>query len=686
MIKYVVDTNVWLNLPQLLNELNGTIIVPLTVISELDHQKHQTLDKPNRAYMARQAIRELTELWELSNDKIELYDNSHIKIPENIYPTKYTINDDLIIQTVKYLQETDTNNEYILVTNDLGMRIKASSLGINVFKCDIKNHKEYKGYKKIEIEDEIINEMYKSEKTIACTLSKIRTDLVYNCFYEFVSNINPKKTILTFFNGETKSLERINDKNDYRMFGGIKPLNKEQQYYAHLLYKTNVPCIQIKGSAGSGKAQPLNSRIWKVSKDIIIPSTIGTINVGEEIICEDGLPHKVLNIFDRGIRKNYKVIFEDGTYTNCCDEHLWQCKGDLVVELKEILNGDYKKYPIINLTNKPIIYYNKFVGTDNFPFEKVKEMIINGSRNIFNYNDSNLIHILKNILNKDIIFNIEFRENLLKCLFEYHPIFDKYNSVNFYNNIYKDSIISMAKSTGYFVDVNGDNVFITKNKDYIYIKEIIQEEDTHMKCLEVDSPLHCYATDDFIITHNTLMAVSYAMDTINEGKNLKFNKFVYVKTLDPVSGKDIGFLPGTKEEKIQPLLSPLYDSLEKLMDINRQEAETEIELLIQSGKFEIETIAHVRGRSFHKTLLIIDEAENLDISSIKTLLTRCDSDCRILLLSDDAQIDNPKLSALSNGTALVKDKLVGQELFSFLELHTSVRSKFTDLVTKLMIE
>lgn len=122
------------------------------------------------------------------------------------------------------------------------------------------------------------------------------------------------------------------------------------------------------------------------------------------------------------------------------------------------------------------------------------------------------------------------------------------------------------------------------------------------------------------------------------------------------------------------------------MDSNRQQIEAHIAYLIDQGKFEIETIAHVRGRSFHKTLLIIDEAENLDISSIKTLLTRCDSECRILLLSDDAQIDNPKLSALSNGTALVKEKLVGQELFGFLELTSSVRSKFTDLVTKLIID
>lgn len=684
MKKYVIDTNVWLNLSQSFKNKfdDGIIVVPLTVISELDHQKHQTLEKPNRAYMARQAIRELSEIWEISDDKIELYDNSNIKVPENIYSTKYSINDDLIIQTVKYLQSQNTEDEYILVTNDLAMRIKASTLGVNVFNIKFDTRKEYKGYKQIYLDDEIIDIMYKN-KDIHISLSQIKEELVYNCFYEFVSNINFKKTILTFFNGETKKLEKVPD--DYKMYGGIKPMNKEQKYYAYLLHKTDIPCIQVKGSAGSGKAQPLQSRLWKLENNIIIPSTIGEIQIGDYIICEDGKPYPVKNIYNRGIRDNYKVIFEDGTFTNCCDEHLWQCENE-IVELKNMLNTDLSQYKIINLTNKPILFYNKFIDTKDFNFEKIVEMIINGIRD-FSINCSNwYIHILKDIINEKIIFNYDFREQLLKTLFKYHNVFNSFNPVKIKDTIYRQSIIRIAKSTGYYVDLAQDNetVFISKNREYSTIKNIIKEESTEMKCIEVDSPKHCYVTDCFIVTHNTLMAISYAMNSIYDNK--KFKKFVYIKTLDPVSGKDIGYLPGTKEEKIQPLLSPLYDSLEKLMDINRQEAEAQIQLLTLECKFEIETISHIRGRSFNNTLLIIDEAENLDISSIKTLLTRCDSECRILLLSDDAQIDNPKLSAISNGTALVKEKLVGQELFSFIELNTSVRSKFTDLVTKLMDE
>lgn len=141
---------------------------------------------------------------------------------------------------------------------------------------------------------------------------------------------------------------------------------------------------------------------------------------------------------------------------------------------------------------------------------------------------------------------------------------------------------------------------------------------------------------------------------------------------------------GEKNEKLQPYLAPLYDSLEVLMDCNRSEAIAHIQMLEEQGKFELEAISHIRGRSFQDTLIIIDEAENLDVSSLKTLLTRIGENCLIIVLSDDDQIDNLKLSAVSNGTALMKDKLIGQPLYAYIELQSSVRSPLAELVTKLM--
>lgn len=141
---------------------------------------------------------------------------------------------------------------------------------------------------------------------------------------------------------------------------------------------------------------------------------------------------------------------------------------------------------------------------------------------------------------------------------------------------------------------------------------------------------------------------------------------------------------GDKSEKLQPHLAPLYDSLEFLMDCSRQQAIAELETLELQGKFEMEAISHMRGRSFHKTLLIIDEAENLDIPSFKTILTRAGKDSRIIILSDDEQIDNPKVSSLTNGTSLLKERLVGEKLYGYVELQNSVRSPFTELAIKLM--
>lgn len=121
------------------------------------------------------------------------------------------------------------------------------------------------------------------------------------------------------------------------------------------------------------------------------------------------------------------------------------------------------------------------------------------------------------------------------------------------------------------------------------------------------------------------------------------------------------------------------------MGANRQEAIAHLESLEMQGKFEMEAISHIRGRSFYKTLLIIDEAENLDISSLKTILTRTGADSRVIILSDDDQIDNPKVSARTNGTSMMKEKLSGDKLYGYIELKSSIRSKFTELVTKLMV-
>lgn len=438
MTKYIIDTNIWLSYPSIINRLNGTIIVPLTVISELDHQKHQILDKPNRAYMARQAIKELEKLSEQSNSKIELYDNSNVILPDNVDKTKYSVNDNIIIYTILHLKEKYPDDKFILITNDLAMKIKAKTKKIetyNILKETDFDTNEYKGYITISVSDNTINTLYSNFEKVKNDLTDIIVNPINNCFYEFVSNVDNNKKIYIFYNGIKKEFYKILDKAKYRTFGNITPMNIQQTFFAHLLNNTDIPCIQVKGTAGSGK---------------------------------------------------------------------------------------------------------------------------------------------------------------------------------------------------------------------------------------------------------TLMTLSYVLDNVIDNK--RFKKFLYLKSMDCVSGNDIGYLPGEKETKMQPFLAPLYDSLEKLMDINRIQAEAQVEDYIKTGKFEIEAISHIRGRSLHNTILVIDEAENLDISALKTLLTRCDEDCRIIVLSDDNQIDNPKLSKLSNGTAIMKNSLVGESLYGFIELEKSVRSKFTNLVVKLMNE
>lgn len=732
MKKYVVDTNVWLNSFQVVEELDGKIYIPLTVIRELDHQKHQ-VEKQNRQYMARQAINKMESFRnnETMKDRVELYDNTHIKLPENVYSSPYSINDDLIIETTRYLQKTNKDDDWTLVTNDLGMRLVAESYGIKTlaFNQDVCVSNEYTGYIEVAVSQEILDELYKLPSFNPYRYEEIISKLdnrkmINNAFYEIYCPDNIKVKLLVYYDAAQQMCVKLFKDKEYNVYG-LTPLNKEQRYFIHLLKHTNLPCIQVKGSAGSGKAQPKTSMImtangWKL---------LGSIKIGDDIFGEDGKLHKVTGVYERGYRDNYKVIFSDGRMVECCNEHLWSYYDEndelQTVELQDIIESDnYDKYKIP--VCKPIEFAaNKHMQIDPYILgviyanDEYCHYFSDNSLDIYRIDDKyifneDIINTLTSnngyyTISKDNIQQIEILEkqvgnlNLsleyLKCIQSNVEARERLfagftsnminNTMTFLEMETADTFIYLARSLGKVCIKNTENIdnelvfkVILVEDNYITINSIEYSGKEDMRCIMIDSKNHLYITDDWVVTHNTLLSVAYARECLE--KEI-FDKFIYIKTLDPVSGKDIGYLPGEKDDKMQPHLAPLYDAMEVLTGYGREEVKAEIQNLIFQGKFEIEAISHMRGRSFQKTLLIIDEAENLDIPSLKTILTRAGKDSMIIILSDDEQIDNPKISSVSNGTALLKEKLVGEKLYGFIELKTSVRSPFTDLVTKLMI-
>ena len=132
---------------------------------------------------------------------------------------------------------------------------------------------------------------------------------------------------------------------------------------------------------------------------------------------------------------------------------------------------------------------------------------------------------------------------------------------------------------------------------------------------------------------------------------------------------DIGFLPGSEQEKISPLMRPIVDNLEILMDLDRKKAHRSeedlhgrIDYLFETGVITAEAMNFMRGRSITDTWLIIDEAQNLTPRQVKGIITRVGKGTKVVLLGDPAQIDHPLLDTRSNGLTYASARMKGSPL------------------------
>ena len=142
--------------------------------------------------------------------------------------------------------------------------------------------------------------------------------------------------------------------------------------------------------------------------------------------------------------------------------------------------------------------------------------------------------------------------------------------------------------------------------------------------------------------------------------------------------QDIGFLPGTEQEKISPLLRPIVDNLEILLDLDRQKKErrseeelrSRIDYLFETGVITAEAMNFMRGRSITDTWLMIDEAQNLTPRQVKGIITRVGQGTKVILLGDPNQIDNPLLDERTNGLSYAADRMRGSPLCVQLTMQT----------------
>ena len=182
-------------------------------------------------------------------------------------------------------------------------------------------------------------------------------------------------------------------------------------------------------------------------------------------------------------------------------------------------------------------------------------------------------------------------------------------------------------------------------------------------------------------TGKTLLALASAISQRRDYKQI----FV-ARPIVPLSNKDIGYLPGDINSKINPYMEPLWDNF-KYIQNQYKETSKDFKVLknmIESEKLVIQPLAYIRGRSFSNVYFIIDEAQNLTPHEIKTIISRAGENTKIVFTGDINQIDTPYLDSQSNGLSYLIDKLKGQKLYSHVTLRKGERSELANLANDLL--
>jgi len=184
-------------------------------------------------------------------------------------------------------------------------------------------------------------------------------------------------------------------------------------------------------------------------------------------------------------------------------------------------------------------------------------------------------------------------------------------------------------------------------------------------------------------TGKTLLAIAAGLQkTMEDGV---YQKLLVSRPIFPL-GRDIGYLPGSVEEKLNPWMQPIFDNVEYLMNLSRSEkkAGRGYHELLDLGILEIEPLTYIRGRSIPNQFIIVDEAQNLTPHEVKTIITRVGDGTKIVLTGDPYQIDNPYVDQTNNGLIHVVNRFKSERLAGHITMQKGERSPLAELAANLL--
>lgn len=222
---------------------------------------------------------------------------------------------------------------------------------------------------------------------------------------------------------------------------------------------------------------------------------------------------------------------------------------------------------------------------------------------------------------------------------------------------------------------NGQEVYSIKARNY--------EQEMALDLL-LDDSIPLVTLSGKAGTGKTLLAMAAGLQKVVEDS--KYTRLVISRPISPM-GKDLGYLPGSKSDKFNPWMQPIYDNMDILLSLHDEKStktkkKPSMADFIDYGFLELEPLTYIRGRSLPDQFIIIDEAQNLTPHEMKTIITRAGENTKIVFTGDPYQIDIPYLDAMSNGLSVAVEKLKAELLCGHITLEKGERSKLADLAAK----
>ena len=201
--------------------------------------------------------------------------------------------------------------------------------------------------------------------------------------------------------------------------------------------------------------------------------------------------------------------------------------------------------------------------------------------------------------------------------------------------------------------------------------------------LLLDPDVTVVALDGMAGTGKTILALAAGLEQVMESS--AYDKLSVYRPVVPVGKAELGFLPGGLDEKLDPWMTAVNDALVALTDTrSHADARAILDEMICRDKLSLEAVTYLRGRSLHGTYIVVDEAQNLEPTTLKTILTRVGEGTKVVFTGDTSQIDAPYLSEQNNAVAVLIDAFAGEPCFGHVRLTHCERSEVASLAaTKL---